>query len=97
MWEKIWAAERVYGVYAFEDAVQSATAERIHADYLITRTMRNFAKSKVVAFTPAELFARIGWKNKKGRGVVNYTPAFSDGEISSKKMVAARETYRIYG
>lgn len=36
----------------FEDAVQSATAQRVHADYLITR-------SKIPAFTPAELLARI--------------------------------------
>lgn len=43
----------------FEDAVQSTTAERIHADYIITRNVRDFAKSKVPAFTPSELIARI--------------------------------------
>lgn len=43
----------------FEDAVQGVTAERIHADYIITRNVRDFAKSKVIAFTPAELIARI--------------------------------------
>ena len=43
----------------FEDAVQSVTAERIHADYIITRNVRDFTKSKVVAFTPSELIARI--------------------------------------
>ena len=43
----------------FEDAVQSVTAERIHADYIITRNIRDFAKSKVVAFAPSELIARI--------------------------------------
>lgn len=43
----------------FEDAVQSVTAERIHADYMITRNVRDFGKSKVIAFTPAELIARI--------------------------------------
>lgn len=43
----------------FEDAVQSVTAERVHADYIITRNVRDFAKSKVVAFTPSELIARI--------------------------------------
>lgn len=43
----------------FEDAVQSATAERIHADYIITRNVRDFAKSKVMAVTPSELIARI--------------------------------------
>lgn len=43
----------------FEDAVQSATAEQINADYIITRNVRDFAKSRVIAFTPAELLARI--------------------------------------
>lgn len=43
----------------FEDAVQSVTAERIHADYIITRNIRDFSKSKVMAFTPSELLARI--------------------------------------
>ena len=43
----------------FEDAVQSVTAERIHADYIITRYVRDFSKSRVMAFTPPELLARI--------------------------------------
>lgn len=43
----------------FEDAVQSVTAERIHADYIITRNVRDFSRSKVMAFTPSELLARI--------------------------------------
>ena len=43
----------------FEDAVQSVTAERIHADYIITRNVRDFSKSRVMAFTPPELLARI--------------------------------------
>ena len=43
----------------FEDAVQSATAESIHADYIITRNIKDFVQSKVVAFTPSELLRRI--------------------------------------
>lgn len=43
----------------FEDAVQAATAERIHADHIITRNVRDFKQSKVVAFTPAEFLARV--------------------------------------
>ena len=43
----------------FEDAVQSVTAERIHADYSITRNVRDFSRSKVIAFTPDELLARL--------------------------------------
>ena len=38
----------------FEDALQSVTAERIHADYIITRNIRDFADSSVPAITPAE-------------------------------------------
>lgn len=43
----------------FEDAVQSVTADRVHADYIITRNVRDFTKSKVIAFAPSELIARI--------------------------------------
>ena len=43
----------------FEDSVQSATAERIHADFIITRNVRDFNRSKVMAFTPTEFIARI--------------------------------------
>lgn len=43
----------------FEDALQSVTAERIRADYIITRNIKDFAGSKVIAFTPSELIARI--------------------------------------
>ena len=43
----------------FEDAVQSVTAERIHADYIITRNVSDFSRSKVIAFTPDELLARL--------------------------------------
>ena len=43
----------------FEDAIQSATAEYVHADYIITRNIKDFTQSKVMALTPAELLARI--------------------------------------
>lgn len=43
----------------FENAIQSVTAERIRADYIITRNVRDFTKSKIIAFTPSELIARI--------------------------------------
>lgn len=43
----------------FEDAVQSATAESIHADYIITRNIKDFTQSKVMALTPSEFLARI--------------------------------------
>lgn len=43
----------------FEDAMQSAIANRIHADCIITRNVRDFRESKTIAFTPAEYLARI--------------------------------------
>ncbi|MDE5910000.1 MAG: PIN domain-containing protein [Lachnospiraceae bacterium] len=43
----------------FEDAVQSTIAERIHADCIITRNIRDFRAGRTVAFTPAEYLARI--------------------------------------
>ena len=42
----------------FEDAIQAATAKRVHADHIITRNVKDFNKSEVMAFTPAEFLAR---------------------------------------
>lgn len=43
----------------FEDAIQCATAERIGADCIITRNVRDFLQSrKVLTFTPAEFLER---------------------------------------
>jgi len=38
----------------FEDAVQSACAKRIGADYIVTRNLKDFDKSVVKAITPTE-------------------------------------------
>ncbi len=43
----------------FEDALQSACASRIKADYIITRNIGDFVNSKVTAIKPAELLERI--------------------------------------
>lgn len=43
----------------FEDAVQSATAERLHADFIITRNVKDFRDSKITALTPTEFLTRI--------------------------------------
>lgn len=43
----------------FEDALQSVAAERLRADFIITRNARDFAKSKVPALSPAEFLERI--------------------------------------
>ena len=43
----------------YKDVIQPATAQRIHADFIITRNIKDFAKSKILPFAPAELLARI--------------------------------------
>ena len=43
----------------FEDAVQSSTAERINADYIITRNTKDFESSKVKDITPEEYFEDV--------------------------------------
>ena len=43
----------------FEDAGQSAIAERIHEDCIITRNVKDFKESRVIAFSPAEYLTRI--------------------------------------
>lgn len=43
----------------FEDALQSACASRVKADYIITRNIRDFVNSKVMAIKPTELLERI--------------------------------------
>ena len=43
----------------YEDAVQSACAARIKANYIITRNIRDFTMSKVAAIKPTELLKRI--------------------------------------
>lgn len=43
----------------FEDAIQSACASRIKANYIVTRNIKDFSESKVTAIKPTELLDRI--------------------------------------
>lgn len=43
----------------YEDALQAVTAERLRADFIITRNVKDFKQRKVLALTPAELLARL--------------------------------------
>lgn len=43
----------------FEDAVQMCCAERLKADYIITRNIRDFKESNVPALKPSEFLERI--------------------------------------
>ena len=42
-----------------EDAIQSTQASRIKANYIITRNIKDYNKSKVTAIKPSELIERI--------------------------------------
>ena len=42
----------------YEDSLQCAAAERVKADYIITRNVKDFLNSKVTALTPSEYLAR---------------------------------------
>ena len=43
----------------YEDAIQCATAERVGADFIITRNVKDFLQSrKVLAYTPSEFLER---------------------------------------
>ncbi len=43
----------------FEDALQCVAAERVRADAIVTRNVRDYKDSRVPAYTPAELLARV--------------------------------------
>ena len=43
----------------FEDALQAAIAFRIGADYIITRNVKDFKNSNVMALTPEEFLDRL--------------------------------------
>lgn len=43
----------------FEDALQSLCATRIKADFIVTRNLKDFANSRVMAIKPSELLERI--------------------------------------
>lgn len=40
----------------FEDCLVACCAQKANADYIITRNVKDFARSSVKAITPAELF-----------------------------------------
>ncbi len=43
----------------YEDALQAVAAERIHANFIVTRNVRDFKTSKIPAVTPDEFLARL--------------------------------------
>lgn len=51
------AAEMNFSDY--EDAVQAVSADRIKADYIVTRNVKDYKNSRVSAVTPTDLFARM--------------------------------------
>lgn len=43
----------------FEDAIQTATAKRVKADYIITWNVKDYVKSDIPVLTPAEFLLRF--------------------------------------
>ena len=43
----------------FEDAVQCVTAKRFNADYIITRNVKDFKESDIIAITPTNMLKLI--------------------------------------
>ena len=43
----------------FEDAIQYACAESVGADYIVTRNIRDFGRTRIRAITPEELLKHI--------------------------------------
>ena len=43
----------------YEDAIQMCQAKRLEADFIVTRNIRDFKDSKVLALKPSELLDRI--------------------------------------
>ncbi len=43
----------------YEDAVQAVTAERVRAQFIVTRNIRDYTQSAVPALTPGELLERL--------------------------------------
>lgn len=43
----------------YEDAIQVNTAERVGAEYIITRNVKDFLGSKIPAYTPTEFLSRV--------------------------------------
>lgn len=43
----------------YEDAIQSQQAMRIKADYIVTRNLKDYKNSKIMAIKPTELLERI--------------------------------------
>lgn len=48
-----------HGFADYEDAVQSVCAQRIGADVIVTRNIKDLSGSKVMAITPSELISRL--------------------------------------
>lgn len=47
----------------FEDCVQMQTAERVEADFIITRNVKDFMKSTIPAYTPLEFMQRVEFED----------------------------------
>ncbi|MBR0308714.1 MAG: PIN domain-containing protein [Mogibacterium sp.] len=51
------------GMTDYEDAVMSETAHRIKADYIVTRNIKDYDRSKVHAILPSEFLIQLDLSN----------------------------------
>ena len=49
----------ILNIEDYEDAIQSAQASRIKANYIITRNVKDYNNSKISAIKPSELIDRL--------------------------------------
>ena len=54
-----WRAAREHGFEDFEDAVVAEVAKRHGSDYIVTRNVRDFADSPVLAITPTDFLLKL--------------------------------------
>jgi predicted nucleic acid-binding protein len=52
-------AARALGFADFEDALQAVSAEAAGADFIVTRNIADFSKSKIPAINPQEFLQRV--------------------------------------
>jgi hypothetical protein len=51
--------DSLIGVLKEDHSIEDAKAERLREEYAPQKNVRDFAESKVMAFTPSELLSRI--------------------------------------
>lgn len=72
-----------YNFKDYEDAVQLASANRVCADYIVTRNTKDYKNSTIKAVTPSE-FLKLYAKNKYPKHNIAAEKAKDDYEMAKK-------------